>query len=87
MHIALLYGLETGLPYLSNLGLKGRYRRLSVRSGACAYSMRMTVPRFKEHLAWLVSCGLVEDVEWQERGLVHLTVKLPLNETSDDPRI
>lgn len=74
---ALLYGLESNLPYLSLLGQEGRQRRLSVRSTACAYSMRMTLPRFKEHLAWLEQIGLLSDQDWTERGTVKLTIKLP----------
>jgi hypothetical protein len=74
----LLYGLETGLPYLQPLGQEGRSLRLSLRSGVCAYSLRMTIPRLKEHLLWLESIGLVSDLKWGEtKGLIELTVKLP----------
>lgn len=73
----LLYGHETNLPYLTRLGVEGRWLRLELRSGACAYSMRMTIPRFKEHLSWLESIGLVSDLAYPQKGLVTLTVKLP----------
>lgn len=77
LFVALLYGLESNLPYLTPLEQTGRYRRLSIRSAACAYSMRMTIPRFKEHLAWLEQIGLISDQHWPERGRVDLTIKLP----------
>jgi hypothetical protein len=37
----------------------------------------MTIPRFKEHLAWLEQIGLISDQHWPERGRVDLTIKLP----------
>lgn len=73
----LLYGLESGLPYLQLVRREGRYLRLSLRTGVCAYSLRMTIPRLREHLTWLESIGLVQDLEQNERGLIQLTVKLP----------
>lgn len=79
----LLYGLESGLPYLVNLGVEGRYRRLRIRTGICAYSMRMTIPRMREHLEWLVSIGLVEDLKQEERGWIELAVKLPETKETD----
>ena len=77
----LLYGLESGLPYLTDLGTSGRYRRLRLRTGVCAYSMRMTIPRMREHLEWLQSIGLVEDLGQTNRGQIELSVKLPTSET------
>ena len=74
----LLYGLESGLPYLTDLGVEGRYRRLRLRTGVCAYSMRMTIPRMREHLEWLMAIGLIEDLTQTETGLIELKVKLPL---------
>jgi hypothetical protein len=74
----LLYGLESGLPYLTDLGVEGRYRRLRLRTGVCAYSMRMTIPRMREHLEWLMAIGLIEDLCQTETGLIELKVKLPL---------
>ena len=73
----LLYGLESGLPYLTDLGVTGRHRRLRLRTGVCAYSLRMTIPRLREHLEWLQSIGLVEDLRQPDRGQIELTVKLP----------
>lgn len=74
----LLYGLENHLPYLTDLGVEDRYRRLRIRTGACAYSMRMTIPRMREHLTWLQSIGLIGHLEQPETGIIELTVKLPL---------
>jgi hypothetical protein len=76
----LLYGPETGMSYLTDLGTSGRYRRLQLRTGACAYSMRMTIPRLKEHLAWLQEISLIGEYTVIDRGLIELTVKLPLTE-------
>ena len=73
----LLYGPESHLPYLTDLGVEGRYRRLRIRTGVCAYSMRMTIPRMREHLEWLASIGLVENLEQPEKGIIELSVKLP----------
>lgn len=74
---ALLYGLELGSPYLDSRGRTGRYQHLALRTGPCAYSMRMTIPRMREHLEWLQACGLLSDVEQVDKGLIHLTLKLP----------
>jgi len=82
----LLYGVESGLPYLTDLGVRGRYRHLRLRTGVCAYSMRMTIPRMREHLDWLQSIGLVEDLKQEERGWVELSVKLPLTDTPEAPK-
>lgn len=73
----LLYGTESNLPYLTDLGVEGRYRRLRIRTGVCAYSMRMTIPRMREHLEWLESIGLVKDLGQTEKGILELSVKLP----------
>jgi hypothetical protein len=78
----LLYGTETGLPYLSSLGQEGRYHHLSLRTGPASSSLRMTVPRMKEHLQWLADIGLVENVSYPARNLATLSVKLPI----EDPR-
>lgn len=77
----LLYGLESGLPYLTDLGVSGRYRKLRLRTGVCAYSLRMTIPRLREHLEWLQSIGLVVDLNQPDKGQIELSVKLPTNET------
>lgn len=78
----LLYGLESNLPYLTDLGQAGRHRRLALRSGACAYSMRMTIPRMREHLEWLSEIGLVYDLVY-EKGQIQLSVKLPIGAPSN----
>lgn len=77
----LLYGLESNLPYLTDLGVSGRYRRLRIRTGICAYSLRMTIPRMREHLEWLASIGLIDDLRQSDRGVLELSVKLPISET------
>jgi len=76
----LLYGTETGLPYLSSRGRDGRYLHLALRTGAASYSLRMTIPRMKEHLQWLTEIGLVENVCYPARGLTTLSVKLPIED-------
>ncbi len=72
----LLYGLESGLPYLEYLGQEGRYRRLRLRPAPCSYSMRMTVHRMKQHLAWLQEIGLIDQLELSP-GRIELSIKLP----------
>ena len=81
----LLYGVESGLPYLTDLGVTGRYRHLRLRTGVCAYSMRMTIPRMREHLEWLAAAGLIDELAQTETGLIELKVKLPLVESTYDP--
>ena len=73
----LLYGPESGLAYLTLLNRTDRRQTLSIRTGAAAYSMRMTIPRFKEHLDWLHSIGLIENWTKPQKGEVLVTVLLP----------
>lgn len=80
----LLYGTETGLPYLSSRGKEGRYHHLTIRTGAASYALRMTIPRMREHLQWLSEIGLVQNVSYPARGLTTLSVKLP-TEDSHEP--
>jgi hypothetical protein len=79
----LLYGTETGLPYLSSRGKAGRYHHLTLRTGAASSSLRMTIPRMREHLQWLADIGLVEDIVYPSRGLATLSVKLPIEDSSE----
>jgi hypothetical protein len=76
----LLYGVESGKPFLQQLWAEGRHVRLRLRSGATAYSMRMTIPRMREHLEWLEAIGLLSDLSRPGEGIIELTVKLPIPE-------
>jgi hypothetical protein len=76
----LLYGPEAKLPYLTLLKREGRRQLVSLRTGVTAKSLRMTIPRLKEHLAWLVSIGLILSFEQTAKGLIVVTLLLPENE-------
>lgn len=74
----LQYGIESGKPFLEQLWVDGRYLRLRLRSGSAAYSMRMTIPRMREHLEWLEAIGLLSDLSRPSEGVIELTLKLPV---------
>lgn len=77
----LLYGIESGLPFIHLKGKKGRMVSLRIYSTPCAYSQSMTIWRMKEHIAWLEEIGLVEDVKIN-KGYIDLAVKYPVIEES-----
>jgi len=72
----LLYGIESGLPYIHFLNKEGRYVKVRIYSTPCAYSQSMTIWRMKEHIQWLEEIGLISDVD-VNRGYIDLTVKHP----------
>lgn len=72
----LLYGHESGLPYIELKSVNGRYVDLRIYSTPCAYSQAMTIWRMKEHLAWLEEIGLISDLNIN-KGYIDLTVKYP----------
>lgn len=72
----LLYGIETGLPFIELKGKEGRYVNLRIYSTPCAYSQSMTIARMREHILWLEEIGLVDNIE-VNRGYIDLTVKYP----------
>lgn len=73
----LLYGPEAKLPYLTLISREGRKLSLSLRTGITAKSMRMTIPRLKQHLAWLQGIGLIAEFKQTGKGLIVVDLILP----------
>lgn len=73
----LLYGTEARLPYLTLVSREGRQLVVSLRTGVTSRSMRMTIPRLKEHLSWLESIGLIQSYTQTARGIIVVQLLLP----------
>lgn len=73
----LLYGPEAKLPYLRLVSRANRKLVVELRTGITAKSLRMTIPRLKQHLAWLQSINLITSFEQTARGLILVELVLP----------
>ena len=73
----LLYGTEGTTPYRTLVSRTETSLLLAIRTGAAARALKMTIPRLREHLAWLQAIGLLSEVEQTERGLINVTLILP----------
>jgi hypothetical protein len=72
----LLYGIESGLPYIKLINDEGRWKRIRIISTPCAYSQSMTIWRMKQHIEWLEEIGLVENISFN-KGYIDVSVKFP----------
>ena len=74
--VTLLYGVESGLPYLTFLSREERHVRIHIKSHFAAKAMNITIWRMKQHLEWLEQIGIISNIDVKP-GNISLTVLLP----------